>query len=313
MVLRVRKQVRNYSKFGCSTVNRGTRDNFPTQQKSKQSLRGEIEITRGRPDESSGILTEHGGTDSMPTPRAKAFEAQDVDMQTKTSTPTNSRREIKLVNYDGSREWRDFKSHFDACAVTNNSDKDDKGLYLATALRGQAQAVFSNLTPDKRMDHDTLVNAVKEKFSPPNKTELYRVQLKEIRQRARESLPELSQAIRRLVNKAYPHAPNEVIETLAREHFLDALVDSEMRICINQSRPENLNQTICLAVELEAFYKAEKNHETGRGHMRATTTAENAVEITDLTQQMATMMDIFTAKINALQKDLVKNVKTKPR
>lgn len=90
---------------------------------------------------------------------------------------------------------------------------------------------------------------MEERFAPPNKTELYRVQLKERRKRASESLPELGQAIRRLVNKAYATAPAEVKETFSMEYFLDALVDSEMRIRIKQDMLSNLNQTICLAVE----------------------------------------------------------------
>ena len=116
------------------------------------------------------------------------------------------------------------------------------------------------------MDYNTLVKALEERFAPPNQTELYWVQLKERRKRASESLPELGQAIRRLVNKAYATAPAEVKETLSMEHFLD----SEMRIRIKQARPSNLNQAICLAVELEAFYKAERKYETVRAHMRVT-------------------------------------------
>ncbi|CAG2249603.1 unnamed protein product [Mytilus edulis] len=104
-----------------------------------------------------------------------------------------TRREIKLANYDGTSEWSDFKSHFDACAVINNWDDQEKGLYLATALRGQAQGVFSDLPTEKRMDYTTLIKALQERFSPPNQTELYRVQLKERRQKASESLPELGQ------------------------------------------------------------------------------------------------------------------------
>ena len=77
--------------------------------------------------------------------------------------------------------------------------------------------------------------------------DLYRVQLKERRQKPSETLPELGQAIRRLVNKSYPKAPAEVGETLSTEHFLDALVNSEMRIRIKQSRPANLNQAIYMS------------------------------------------------------------------
>jgi hypothetical protein len=54
------------------------------------------------------------------------------------------------------------------------------------------------------------VKALEERFAPPNQTELYRVQLTERRQKPTESLPELGQAIRRLVNLVYPTVPENV-------------------------------------------------------------------------------------------------------
>lgn len=146
---------------------------------------------------------------------------------------------------------------------------------------------------------------MEERFAPPNKTELYRVQLKERRKRASESLPELGQAIRRLVNKAYATAPAEVKETFSMEYFLDALVDSEMRIRIKQAMPSNLNQTICLAVEQEALYKAERKYETGRAHMRVTHAqeekSENTVSVID---KMNDMMKTCTQQVDTLRKEV---------
>jgi hypothetical protein len=60
------------------------------------------------------------------------------------------------------------------------------------------------------------------------------VQLKERRQKAAETLSELGQAIGRLTNLAYRTAPGEVRETLAKDHFIDALIDSHIRIRIKQ-------------------------------------------------------------------------------
>ena len=57
------------------------------------------------------------------------------------------------------------------------------------ALRGQAQSVMGNLS-DKSKDYDSLVKALEDRFAPPNQTELYRVQLRERRQKASESLSE---------------------------------------------------------------------------------------------------------------------------
>jgi hypothetical protein len=65
--------------------------------------------------------------------------------------------------------------------------------------------------------------------------------------------------IRRLVNLAYLTVPESVRDTLAKQHFIEALADSEMRIRIKQSRPQNLNDAIRLAVELETY---ESKHQS---------------------------------------------------
>lgn len=82
---------------------------------------------------------------------------------------------------------------------------------------------------------------------------LYRTQLREQKQKALESLPELGQHIRRLVNLAYPTVPGYVKETLAKDHFIYAFVLSDMRLRIKQARPKNLNEAVRHAIELEAF------------------------------------------------------------
>jgi hypothetical protein len=124
--------------------------------------------------------------------------------------------------------WIDYKSHFDACVQINEWSQKEKGLYLAVSLRGQAQGVLGNLPLELSQDYKELVKSLEERFSPSNQTELYRTQLRERRQKAIETLPELGQDVRRLANLANPPAPNEVRETLAKEQFIDALIDVDM-------------------------------------------------------------------------------------
>ena len=65
----------------------------------------------------------------------------------------------------------------------NDWDNEEKGLYLAAALRGQAQCVLGDLPSDHQVHYTSLVEALEERFAPPNQMDLYRVQLKERRQR----------------------------------------------------------------------------------------------------------------------------------
>ena len=79
-------------------------------------------------------------------------------------------------------------------------------MYLAVSLRGNAQGVLGNLPGTDQRDYKALCIALEQRFAPTNQTELYRAQLRERKQKAVETLPELGQDIRRLTNLAYPTA-----------------------------------------------------------------------------------------------------------
>ena len=155
-----------------------------------------------------------------------------------------------------------------------------------------------------RQDFSHLVNALEERFSPSSQTDLYRVQFRERKQKASETLPELGQAIRRLANLSYPTAPRDVRETLAKEQFVDSLFDPDMRLKIKQSRPKNLDEAVRLAVELEAFNKAELSNKANRGHFRSTV-QENQKEtdksVNDVREAMKHMESLMKSMENTIQ------------
>lgn len=69
---------------------------------------------------------------------------------------------------------------------------------------------------------------------------------------------ELRQDIKRLMNLAFPTAPTEVRETLAKEKFVDAFINSDIRLKMEKARLTNLTDVVRHAVELETFYHAER-------------------------------------------------------
>ncbi|CAG2215678.1 unnamed protein product [Mytilus edulis] len=118
---------------------------------------------KGQTTQKTHTTKKEAETEAIPMPdvppilREELRQNKQVRNTNSADTPIHgkTRREMKLANYDGTSEWSDFKSHFDACVVINNWDDQEKGLYLATALRGQAQGVFSDLPTEKRMDYTT--------------------------------------------------------------------------------------------------------------------------------------------------------------
>ena len=197
-----------------------------------------------------------GGADRAPSPRRTGSRSSPVtDPPQSVPRPKNL---MKPATYDGTGLWNDYLSHFQSVSLINQWSDIEKGLYLAASLRGQAQGVLGNQATADRQNYQKLVQALQDRFAPSNQTELYRAQLRERRQKASETLPEMGQDIRRLTNLAYPTASNELKEVLATEQFLDGLFDPEMRLKIKQARPVNLNDAIQRAVELEAFNRAER-------------------------------------------------------
>jgi hypothetical protein len=162
--------------------------------------------------------------------------------------------------------------------------------------------VLGNLPLNARQDFDELVRSLEERFSPSNQTELYRKQLRERRQKAAESLPELGQDVRRLTNLAYPMAPNDVREILAKEQFIDGLASADMRLRVKQARPLNLDDAVRHAVELEAFNKAERKRDDGRGYLRSTSQSNETQEcdtqtmLSELQQLVKSLKDELTNK-----------------
>ena len=175
----------------------------------------------------------------------------------------------KPATFDGSSSWIDYRSHFDMCAELNNWTHQQKGLYLGVSLRGLAQGVLGNLPVEDQKDFEALSKALSERFSPESQTELYRAQLKEREWKHGENVAEFGQQILRLTTLAYPRAEPNLINILAMGFFLDSISDAEMRLKIRQTRPKDLNEAVKVAIELEAFDRAERQRR-GQKYARQT-------------------------------------------
>ena len=92
-----------------------------------------------------------------------------------------------------------------------------------------------------------------------NRFEIYRTQLKSKVRNKGESIPELAQAIKKLVRQAYPGVNKDVIETLAIDNFVDALTDSDIRLRVRELSPKTLaDAERRTALRLESHKIADK-------------------------------------------------------
>lgn len=155
---------------------------------------------------------------------------------------------LRPVIFDGTSSWEDYLARFELVAEINHRDDSQKATYVAVSLTGSAQAVLRDL--------DWITDALAARFGRENQQQVFRTRLKNSGRKRDETLPEWAQAVRRLTRQAYPEAPQQLKETIARDHFVDALEDIDKKWRIHQSRPQSLNDALTIAVELQAFMSA---------------------------------------------------------
>ncbi len=136
----------------------------------------------------------------------------------------------KPTIFDGRSSWEAYVTQFEIVAEINQWDGPDKAVFLATSLRGPALTVLSNLPSESRVHYPLLLAALESRFGNKRQSELHRMKLRNRVGRRDETLPELAEDIERLARLAYPEAPIEVLETLTKDQFIDALYDDEIRL-----------------------------------------------------------------------------------
>ena len=67
-----------------------------------------------------------------------------------------------------------------------------------------------------------------------------------------ESLSELAGDVERLSRLAYPDAAPGMIDVLAKDQFIDAITDEDIRLHIRQKKPMSLREALEHALELES-------------------------------------------------------------
>lgn len=87
-------------------------------------------------------------------------------------------RNKKPANYDGKTSMSDYLIQFEMIAELNKWNNTMKAYELATSLRGDAQTVLSDISPEMRRDYTQLVNVLSSRIEPRNQSELYRAKMK---------------------------------------------------------------------------------------------------------------------------------------
>ena len=167
--------------------------------------------------------------------------------------------------YDGSTSWQDLLVQFEMISVVNKWDNATKAYELATSMRGTAQGIVTDIEPEKRLDYNRLLTALTSRFEPENQANMYKSQLNSLFRKPGQTLPELGQEIRRITRLAYPTAPIEIRDQLAKDCFVRAINDSKIQLSIFQREPKTIDDCIRFGLDYEAFIAEQKTFNPRQG------------------------------------------------
>ena len=166
--------------------------------------------------------------------------------------PSKSRRKPKEpMKFNGRGDFDDYWGHFEAIAQWNQWDYQEKGMQLACSLIEEARGVLSTIPFPLAHDYNSLVDAIKRKYSPEGSESQYSVELMNRVCKPNESVAHYGHALQRLAARAYPGAT--IAEPIMVDMFVKGLPDLAMRRHVHSSKPKSLPEAITTAVSYQAF------------------------------------------------------------
>ena len=145
---------------------------------------------------------------------------------------------------------------------------------MKAALAGAAEGLL--LSPHK-LNYSALARRLRDRFGTAEQQEQFRVELKYRRRQPNESLQELSQAIERLVLRAYPKVPPETRDVLATEAFIDSLDCQPLEDRVRERGPASFREALTSATKLEAIFQSRRlKRESLKGKYRRGSKADDS-------------------------------------
>ena len=163
--------------------------------------------------------------------------------------------------YDGQKSFDEWVSHFENVSAVNGWNDESKLLWLKVRLTGKAHVAFTQLDHEIQQSYATAKKALIERFDPPSKQQLYKVEFEGRRKRDKETWVDFADELLLLASKAFPKLQEEAREELALSRYLDQLRDPQVSFAVKQRRPKSVRDAVSSTIELEAYLlKSASNH-----------------------------------------------------
>src|SRR5260221_10086861 len=148
---------------------------------------------------------------------------------------------MKPPKYDGSTPLLTFLSQFEIRATRNQWMPEERVDFLKLSLEGQVAQLLWDATVKEGCSYEQLVQILHERYGSRGQTEVFRAQLRNLRQKPGDSLACMVAEVRRLMCMAYPGNDSDMSQIIAKDAFIDSLVDGRLSLRIREREPHDIN------------------------------------------------------------------------
>ena len=142
---------------------------------------------------------------------------------------------MKPQTYNGDEDWESYLNHFELCAKLGRWSYQDRVLYLAASLRGNAQVYYMTLMPVERSSFHSLVVKLGLRFSNARQQPIWISRLEARVRRQNESIAELGDDLRHMSQRAYSSLNSEAREMLALNQLYKSVYPDLKYKCISEN------------------------------------------------------------------------------
>ena len=139
--------------------------------------------------------------------------------------------------FDGTGNFEEWISHFESIAAINKWGEEEKSLWIRVQLTQKAHVALTRLPSDTIQTYEVIKKALKERFEPSSKQEVYKAEFESQRKRKTESWGDFGDELLRLVDKAFPKLQFKGKEQLALSRYLDQLEPIHVSFGVKQRQP----------------------------------------------------------------------------
>ena len=157
--------------------------------------------------------------------------------------------------FQGTASWDDWIEHFERVAVITNAVKLK---WLKIRLTGKAAAALKCCSDETLGDYSALKEALKKRFEPASKKELYMAEFQARQKTKAEDWASFADDLCQLAEKAYLGLQMEAQEALALSRFLTQIDNPQIHFAVRQKQPANVDQAVQYTLEAESYMNPHK-------------------------------------------------------